>query len=372
MIVVVSNDKNLSYAVKKGACEAVEEYFREENYYINSIASELAGLKAGRYIIDLRQLLDSEEDIYISLSEIYKMTKAPITIYAPDFQEDSKLIISLRGGGFKSYIFEKTQSEIRDRVENLMIENIDFSIDEKILKKREEERQSILEEKQKVVDAFNLGEKKQLKIAVVGSQRRIGTTTASLTLAKALSLSFDDCCYLEINNTDYTKRLISDMKDMEYDSDLSLIKLDGDNIFCDPKKIKAIENLGFNKIVYDYGELTEHNIHSILEKDIVIAVVGAKAQELPYLTKLINKLSDFNHVFYLYNFIPDIEEDRKQVEGYMGELKNRTFFLGYNPDETRLSPENKDMYEHMIKKVSAIINEKPAKRKTVFRMLFGK
>lgn len=158
----------------------------------------------------------------------------------------------------------------------------------------------------------------------------------------------------------------------QYFAEYDELKIDGDSIFCDPKKIKDIENLGYTKIIYDFGELTESNISSILEKDIVIAISGRKALEVNSFVSMFKKLKEYKQVVFVFNFIPDKEDVRNEIISSMESYGNRTFFLNYAPDETTLTIDNKNMILSLLKTVTMILAEARQKNKSLIERLFGR
>lgn len=185
-----------------------------------------------------------------------------------------------------------------------------------------------------------------IKIAVIGSMRRIGTTTVALQLVKYLNDQEEHAAaYLQYNNSDF----ITDLKEICC-ADVDTGKPDkitfaNTDIFSDPRKVNGIISSGYQYIVYDYGDIKSISQSSAFEKDIIIIVGGGEPDEIRAMTAAMEVFNQKN-VFYLFNFTPlsDREELLDMMEGY----RNKTFFLDYIPDKFCYNPDLGGAFARMM------------------------
>lgn len=185
-----------------------------------------------------------------------------------------------------------------------------------------------------------------IKIAVIGSMRRIGTTTVALQLVKHLNDQEEHAAaYLQYNNSDF----ITDLKEICC-ADVDTGKPDkitfaNTDIFSDPRKVSGIISSGYQYIVYDYGDIKSISQSSAFEKDIIILVGGAEPDEIRAMTAAMEVFNQKN-VFYFFNFTPlsDREELLDMMEGY----RNKTFFLDYIPDKFCYNPDLGGAFARMM------------------------
>lgn len=185
-----------------------------------------------------------------------------------------------------------------------------------------------------------------IKIAVIGSMRRIGTTTVALQLVKHLNDQEEHAAaYLQYNNSDF----ITDLKEICC-ADVDTGKPDkitfaNTDIFSDPRKVNGIISSGYQYIVYDYGDIKSISQSSAFEKDIIIIVGGGEPDEIRAMTAAMEVFNQKN-VFYFFNFTPfsDREELLDMMEGY----RNKTFFLDYIPDKFCYNPDLGGAFARMM------------------------
>lgn len=185
-----------------------------------------------------------------------------------------------------------------------------------------------------------------IKIAVIGSMRRIGTTTVALQLVKHLNDQEEHAAaYLQYNNSDF----ITDFKEICC-ADVDTGKPDkitfaNTDIFSDPRKVNGIISSGYQYIIYDYGDIKSISQSSAFEKDIIIIVGGGEPDEIRAMTAAMEVFNQKN-VFYFFNFTPlsDREELLDMMEGY----RNKTFFLDYIPDKFCYNPDLGGAFARMM------------------------
>ena len=185
-----------------------------------------------------------------------------------------------------------------------------------------------------------------IKIAVIGSMRRIGTTTVALQLVKHLNDQEEHAAaYLQYNNSDF----ITDLKEICC-ADVDTGKPDkitfaNTDIFSDPRKVNGIISSGYQYIVYDYGDIKSISQSSAFEKDIIIIVGGGEPDEIRAMTAAMEVFNQKN-VFYFFNFTP--LSDRKELLDMMEGYRNKTFFLDYIPDKFCYNPDLGGAFARMM------------------------
>ena len=205
-----------------------------------------------------------------------------------------------------------------------------------------------------------------IKIAVIGSMRRIGTTTVALQLVKHLNDQEEHAAaYLQYNNSDF----ITDLKEICC-ADVDTGKPDkitfaNTDIFSDPRKVSGIISSGYQYIVYDYGDIKSISQSSAFEKDIIIIVGGGEPDEIRAMTAAMEVFNQKN-VFYFFNFTPlsDREELLDMMEGY----RNKTFFLDYIPDKFCYNPDLGGAFARMLESDYEVENLTTGKEKRLGRI----
>lgn len=141
---------------------------------------------------------------------------------------------------------------------------------------------------------------RNIRIAVAGCQRRVGTTTAAINLAHWIQLHGGMACYVEGNSHNhlaYIVRLYCEQKEGKHDS------IAGVDYYLNDKLDKD-----YNFIIVDCGELTEPPQTSFVNADIRILCGSAMPYELPYLQNAINLCKDLS-LFVLGMYVPlDIQD----------------------------------------------------------------
>lgn len=374
MIYFIGKNQICNYAVSETIkCDEnlkLQSRIISEDSKITDYVDELVNAQADTYIFDILSFADTEDTLLNGIVSIAKMTKGDIIIFAENFKGSERILVSLKGCGLTKIIKENNLADIREKFEFLIKEpKVLVTYDEKILKTREEKDKEFLDSKPALKELLSSeGTARVLKIAVVGSEHRMGTTTVAINLMKMFNV-FDDssACYIECNKTGYLKAF-KDYMDCKYDSRLDKISYNGDSFFKDVRRIKDIEKEGFSKFIYDYGVLDDDSLNHIIDKDIVIVMLGNSVLEYVSSLNAIKKTYSYPNFTFVYNFVD--EKDRNIVLGGDDEIRKRQFFFSYAPDETKLSNENKNMLADLI--ISMSENIKPVEKKSILKRLLGK
>lgn len=231
--------------------------------------------------------------------------------------------------------------------------------------------------KQRCTDCFNLkttvtleDEKPKLQdikinpastiktIGIMGSQRRIGTTTIALQIATYFKSLNYKVAYIESDNS-HNICSYPDMVEVTINQNLDMINLEDIDLFYNPLKISEIYAKNYDIYIFDYGEYKKENIFTFLDKDIKITVLGGKAWELTYNKNILETFNTYNDIEYLFNFIePNLQNILK---GYMEEKKDKTYFMDYCPDMFSLTSGHTKIFKNIFSQFSKKENKENKK-----------
>lgn len=350
---------------------------------ISELTDSIISINAEFYIMDLDLFSDDEEEIVSGIYKIKKAVNSKIIVHAPRYHEESKILIDLRALGITDII---TAEENQGIMEEGLIEAVNSAdtketlsgICDDILERREKTVDDLLEKlpnlkeckEEKKSEIEKIIESKQLnslKIAVVGSQRRIGTTTVALQLTKYFNSKEDgSAVYIEMNDNEYVKGIYEYFDCDKYSEELSLCFAGGVPLFFEQKNLPYILNEGYQFYIYDYGDLSfASDLSGIYEKDIVMLVGGIKANEIANTTKAIEEFQGQENVYYVMNFVPERSKD--MVKEFMEDASEKTYFMEFTFDPFVLVPGNIKSFEDIIKNMK---QPKKKLKKSKLRRIF--
>ncbi|MDD3173412.1 MAG: serine/threonine-protein kinase [Herbinix sp.] len=164
-----------------------------------------------------------------------------------------------------------------------------------------------------------------VKIAVAGTQPRIGVTHLSFRLCKYFAGQSLKCLYQERNDSG----CVWDIKNC-YEE---VFALDG---IC---TIEAIPMLAYKQscrnstevysvTVQDFGCLTKDNIQEFLSAEVKLLILGAKDWELKFAEQVIDMTSEYKDITYLFNFM-----NGRQFQRIMKNMEQKNSYrIPYEPD----------------------------------------
>lgn len=166
---------------------------------------------------------------------------------------------------------------------------------------------------------------KSLKIAVGGSQRRIGTTHLAILITSYLDNLGLTGYYVEENDTSHGFSFLSGNKVIRKEN--AVIRVNNCNMIP-----KFYLQEGFKEIagitVTDYGVITHENMMDFVNEDIKLLVTGGKEWEIEFRNRAFHLLNDCKDVIFLFNFL-DGYQFGKQIK----EIENkRVERIPYVPD----------------------------------------
>lgn len=380
-LIYVGNHDFASFALAKEAKQREGTYWQHEvspGETLQELEQELISQAGDLYCYDLTSLPDSEELLVSTIERIRQAVNAEVILYAPGYSPESRVLVSLRALGIGAVLFEDEnlgalQKELHRFVEHPESQ-VSWEEQETLLQQRSQFYEQLRQEhpclhedepeetapgacdplpsakREQEKTRFIRKPEKVLRIAVAGSQRRIGTTTAALQLVKFLNLQQEDSAiYLEYNGTGYVDACRNQYQVQE-EPELSGIRFRNVRLYENPQKLSELLSCGYSYIIYDYGSLKEGaDRSSIFEKDRLLLVGGGKLGELAPMTDAIRDVLDQKQVFYLFNYLHDCTKEQEDVRKLMRGSDAHTFFLSSAPDPFTYNPDHSPIFERILR-----------------------
>lgn len=164
-----------------------------------------------------------------------------------------------------------------------------------------------------------------VRFAVAGAQSRIGVTHLSFRLCSYFIHQKIGCMYQERNPHRCVRAIKSRYETVPVKGSLPV--LSGIPMLAF-KEEASEENSGFRVVVEDFGCLTEDNLASFLKAEVPILVLGAKDWELESAEQVLNLVTEYKEIVYLFNFL-----DGKTFQQVMKSMDLRSCYrIPYEPD----------------------------------------
>lgn len=384
------------YALSRISAELGYDYHvfsAEQGSRLEESLEELILKGSDIYIIDISTFSDSEESLVSCVDRLCRAVNCDIIIYAPDTVPSARVLTSFKAIGYDKIISETMNQTLlheqfkecimrppvstapEDVQEDLIMQRddiLDYFIEENpvlaamenaetpaaaandfeeekgtldyrsvitehvAVKENERENKSEVKKPKNPFSNVKLKRTRTLKIAVLGSMSRIGTTTAALQLVKYFNDQEEhSAAYLQYNDSSFMHYMRENCDVDSSDDRIGKISLSNVDLYDDPKKINTIIASGYNYIVYDYGSIDDADHSSVFEKDIILLIGGGEPDEVEKMAAAIEIFSQKN-VFYIFDFVP--ASDHNEIMRLMEGLANRTFFMDYIPDKFRYDP----------------------------------
>lgn len=367
-LIYVGNQEYGAYAFAEEAQQRGWAFCQKQNeselWFLEDWTQELIREAADWYILDLSAFLDTEPALRESIQALRQESGAEVLLYAPGFPPDSSLLRSLHSQGCAIVTEAENLGRIRQQFAACVPER-GHTQERKAHEVRVREQESFWEEREPAQMDANpqrIPEMGQppcpapLRIAVVGSQSRIGTTTAALQLTSWLNQQEARCAaYLEYNRSGYTASLQALCRCETEDRHMQSVRYQNMDLYQNPERISEILQRGYRYLVYDYGALhTVRDRASLYEKDHILLVAGAKPGELEQATEAIRELFSQRHAWYLFNFL-FTQEEQRSIRDLQEHLNQKTFFLAPASDPFVFCPQHGAIF-------SAILGREPGQK----------
>lgn len=206
--------------------------------------------------------------------------------------------------------------------------------------------------------------KQKIIISIIGSQKRIGVTHTSITLAFSLMKKGYKVAVIELNNNDDFKYFANCYEHNIYSNEqLKFTKIYQIDFYgkVDNDSFNKIQGLNYDYIIIDNGDIENCNISEHNRADVKLVCFGAKAWEQQNLGVIFDLGEDVTNN---YRFITICDEKIKNE--IVDELSpNKVYFPKYNPE-----PFTED--ELLLKSLEGYLYEEEAPKKKRFLGIFSK
>lgn len=172
---------------------------------------------------------------------------------------------------------------------------------------------------------FHVKQNRFLRIALAGSQPRIGVTHLALRLSLHLINQGFRCLYQEENHSQGVRTVKACYEDVDFRKGIPVIRRIP-MLASDSGTAPDLEN--YDVTILDFGSLSEDNLPEFLNADIKLLILGSKDWELPYSEQAIKLTAEYKDINYLFNFISGSQF--QQIMKSMGQ-KNCSR-IPYEPD----------------------------------------
>jgi len=178
-------------------------------------------------------------------------------------------------------------------------------------------------------------EKTSYRIAVIGSQSRVGVTHFCVELVNYLNEN-NKCLYEEKNDNAFLEKLCNNSKSFYEEQGI----IYGKNFEALPKYGKAVlmDNLSYDVIVQDYGCLFESVISDIRKTDLCIAIGGANAWEIEFTKQLFECMAELSDKVKILYVLPRAVKFLQKKE---------TLIFPYNPNPFKLDKKTRKFFEKL-------------------------
>lgn len=280
-------------------------------------------------VIHREAVVNNDTAFAEAIEEFYTMYSARITVIYEGLDEDSPFFKQLLHIGVANIVVATDLSEIRKDIQTCL------SIDG--LKKYQANERVMPVSKNESYHFDCTG----VKIGIIGSQARIGTTTMALGLTYWLGEVGATSCYVETVRKSILP-LIAREVGAEHDSDGSF-KMNGSSY-------SSNDNANdFNFSIFDFGNILEANRENLNDMDIWVLVCGCKTYELPYSGNCLKIFGDTN-AYIIPAFATEELAERLNIGS--SNVEHEVLQPMYQPDFTEYS-ESKQNYKKIVERYIA-------------------
>ncbi|NLL73883.1 MAG: serine/threonine protein kinase [Clostridiales bacterium] len=164
-----------------------------------------------------------------------------------------------------------------------------------------------------------------IEIGIAGAQSRIGTTHLSFRLCRYFNDKKISCIYVEENKSRCIRQIQNRYFGLNKNQDI--IQINGIPM-AEMDLARDRDVSGFNIVVKDYGCLDRENKAEFFRSHYKILVLGAKDWELRKSEELLDMVSEYKDVIYLFNYL-----DGKQFQQVIKNMDNKNCMrIPYEPN----------------------------------------
>lgn len=197
-----------------------------------------------------------------------------------------------------------------------------------------------------------------ITVGVLGGCRRIGTTIQSMQILMFLQQTGFRVGLIQWHNEPELQGYVDIVPGSKFLTESEFV-VAGYRFYGQQDLKTALNDNDF--LIFDFGnieKIDERSIALFQEKDIRIAVLGAKISEVRNFSAMFG-LDTNRDMKYIYSFI--LPADRGSVKSQMGDRRNDTYFAEYTPDYFTFGGQD-DMYSKML---NVQVPQQPAQRKLI-------
>lgn len=326
--------KEKSYPIEEVAeSNDIEVRYIDPLPHIGDMISDIIEANTEWIVYDISEFIDEPDEIASAIKAICNTTNAKVIIYAIGYNIMSLGIRTCIEQGFKNFVltyaYDERREEIRKCINGFYEANEPEFIDIVKMELKDERRE-------------------YRTIAVAGCCSRIGTTTQAIQIIKYFMLKGHKACYIQMNDFEYVENIVKYFMDVPVDQNLGLVTYNSVDMYFNLNRLPDILNKDYEYYVYDFGVFNrgDFNKVSFLEKNYKIVVGGAKVNELAEITRVLEE-TYMSDVKYIFSFIEDNAETRKEILELMDDKADDTYFAPYAPEPFKLTPEY-DIYEELL------------------------
>ena len=263
-----------------------------------------------------------------AIEEFYTMYKARITVIYEGLDIDSPFFKQLLHIGVANIVIASDLVETR--------KDIATCLSEDGLKKYQANERAMPVSKNEIYHFENMG----IKIGVIGSQARIGTTGMALGLTYWLGEVGATSCYVET-----AERSILPMIAREFGVELGVY-----NEFKIEQATftNQADTSNYNFSIFDYGNILEHKNEYPKDIDIWVLVCGCKSYELPYTGNCLKVFRDTSAYIIPAFATEELSQRLGSISNELHELLSPV----YQPDFTEYS-EVKQNFKKIVERYIA-------------------
>lgn len=274
-------------------------------------------------IFDISQYDTDAEKIAETIKLICKNNNSQPIIYAVPYSEYTTKLNIFFKAGFKDFVTAPTLQGMKTQFEHCLsgynhsVTYTEFS-------------------------ALKTDEDKVKKIGVMGTQRRIGTTTYALQLVKYFQKNGYKACYIEANETKYLMDLMRAYNIADFDEKYGRIQYDNIDHYELSDMLNEIVDL-YDYAVFDFGCMDEAYYRDLyLEMNKKICVAGTGVSETSLTLKILDN-PFYRNVDYILNY-SNINE--AAIKNIFSNQNNYYINNSYIPNGYKL--EDESLYQKLI------------------------
>lgn len=150
-----------------------------------------------------------------------------------------------------------------------------------------------------------------LKIAVAGTQRRIGATHTAILLTALFNQLGEKAIYIDRTDDRIVEKILEFSEEKIYFNEKKeVVKIKDCFFLLNPEREEELEDY---LLVLDFGVLKREKEECLLDSDKIYVVAGDKPWEINYTNKWINRFTHLKKVKWLWNFSAEKQKNQSSI-----------------------------------------------------------